>query len=347
MVINKMNNLEIGMSGLNISPEGLGCMGMSEFYGSVDNETSKEVLHLAIKLGVNFFDTADVYGYGHNEKLIGEFVSELNHRSAVIVATKCGIVRDKHDSKKRGVDNSRDYILRCCNESVARLNTNIDLYYLHRVIDDSAIMFEAMSAMATLLDEGKIKAVGLSEANADYIRAAHKCLLEITSGRHGISALQTEYSLLSREVESNGVLDACNDLGITFIAYSPMSRGLLSGELMSLDKLDKDDSRRSLPRFSNDNLKHNNQLTIAIYELSKEKNCTPGQLALAWLMNHSPSVVPIPGTKKVKYLKQNIDAININLNLEEFTRLSQLSKSFETRGGRYEESAMTSYSMNK
>lgn len=342
-----MHNLELGLSGLKISPEGLGCMGMSEFYGSVDNEKSKEVLHAAIKSGVNFFDTADVYGYGHNELLIGEFISELKLRSEVVIATKCGIVRDENDSQKRGVDNSRDYILKSCNESIARLNTTIDLYYLHRVISGNTAIFEAMSAMAILLNEGKIKAVGLSEASADYIRAAHKCLLEITSGRHGISALQTEYSLLSREVEANGVLDACNDLGITFIAYSPMSRGLLSGELMTLDSLDEDDSRRSLPRFSNENLKHNNQLTVALNELSKEKNCTPGQLALAWLMNHSPAVVPIPGTKKLKYLKQNIEATNISLNQKEFSRLSNLSESFEAKGGRYEEAAMTSYSMAK
>lgn len=342
-----MNMLTIGKSHLTVTPQGLGCMGMSEFYGQSDDNQSKQLLQNAISSGVNFFDTADIYGYGRNEILLGEFIATLEDRSQIVISTKCGIIRDEHDAQKRGVDNSREYIFACCEASIARLNTTIDLYYLHRVIDNPDAIFVAMSAMASLLKAGKIKAVGLSEANAEYIRYAHQCLLDITEGKHGISAVQSEYSLLSRGVESDGVLDACSELGITFIAYSPISRGLLSGELNTLDKLDHDDFRRTLPRFSDENLSHNNKLTTALTELAQAKACTLAQLALAWLMHQSPAVIPIPGTKQQKYLLQNINAMQVTLSTDEMSLLNSLSTDFQVQGTRYTEQAMRSYALTE
>lgn len=342
-----MNMLTIGNSHLAVTPQGLGCMGMSEFYGQSNDQHSKQLLQYAVSAGVNFFDTADIYGYGRNEILLGEFIATLPDRTHVVIATKCGIIRDEHDLQKRGIDNSREYIFACCEASIARLNTTIDLYYLHRVIDNPDAIFVAMSAMASLLKAGKIKAVGLSEANAEYIRYAHQCLLDITEGKHGISAVQSEYSLLSRGVENDGVLAACRELGITFIAYSPISRGLLSGELNTLDKLDHDDFRRTLPRFSDENLSHNNKLTTALTELAQAKSCTPAQLALAWLMHQSPAVIPIPGTKQQKYLQQNINAMIVTLNADEMNLLDSLSGNFKVQGTRYTEQAMRSYALTE
>ena len=342
-----MSLTEIGKSGLKVSKQGLGCMGMSEFYGDTNDQESLELLQQALKLGVNFFDTADVYGFGHNEKLLGEFIKTVPDRNSLILATKCGIVRDEHDSQKRGVDNSYDYILACCETSLTRLQTNIDLYYLHRTINDKTVIEAAMSAMALLLEQGKIKAVGLSEVSADYIHYAHNYLLSITNNKHGISAVQTEYSLMSRGVESNQVLDTCNELDITFVAYSPISRGLLSGEIETIANLASDDFRRNLPRFSEENLAHNNRINLALKELAERKQCTIAQLALAWLMNKSPRIIPIPGTKQLKYLQQNTQAMAITLTPDEVELLDNLSADFAAKGGRYTEQAMQSYALTE
>lgn len=338
---------EIGKSGLKVSKQGLGCMGMSEFYGDTNDQESLKLLQQALKLGVNFFDTADVYGYGHNEKLLGEFIKTVPDRDSLVLATKCGIVRDEHDSQKRGVDNSFDYIIACCEASLARLQTNIDLYYLHRTINDKAVIEDAMSAMALLLEQGKIKAVGLSEVSADYIRYAHNYLLSITENKHGISAVQTEYSLISRSVENNGVLDICNELGITFVAYSPISRGLLSGEIDTVTQLAADDFRRNLPRFSEENLTHNNRINQVLKQVAEQKQCTIAQLVLAWLMNKSARVIPIPGTKQLKYLQQNTQAMTITLTPDEVELLNNLSADFTAKGGRYTEQAMQSYALTE
>ena len=342
-----MDYIKLGATEIKVSLEGLGCMGMSEFYGNANNAQSEKVISVAIESGINFFDTADVYAFGDNERLIGKVIGNLPQREQLVLATKCGIIRDKKDVQKRGVDNSPEYIKKCCDLSLDRLGTYIDLYYLHRVVDDSPTIKEAMKSMASLLKVGKIRAVGLSETNEKNIRYAHQCLLEETSGKHGISAVQTEYSLLSRGVEKDGVLKTCDELGITFVAYSPISRGLLSGELTTLEHLDSNDFRRALPRFSDENLAYNNQITKIIYEMAKEKKCTPAQLSLAWLMHNKASVVPIPGTKKIQHLEQNIDAVNIKLTANEHKHLSTLSKGFKAKGLRYSEQAMKSYALSE
>jgi aryl-alcohol dehydrogenase-like predicted oxidoreductase len=342
-----MKEIKIGRSGLKVSKEGLGCMALSDFNSAKDNDDSMGLLSEALISGINFFDTADVYAYGQNERLLGRFINEQENRESLVIASKCGIVRDKSDTSKRGMNNSPEYIRLSCLESITRLDTHIDLYYLHRVVDDKKTLNNAMMAMAELLDEGKIKAVGLSEANEECIRYAHQCLLNLTQGRHGISAVQTEYSLMSRTVEANGVLAACKDLGITFVAYSPIGRGILSGEVTSLDNLDKDDFRRTLPRFSAENLKYNNLLISTIKNIAKKMDCTTAQLSLAWLMNKSPAVVPIPGTKHSRHLQENIAAMDIKVSPQDMSRLNAVSASFHAKGTRYSKQAMIDYGLSE
>ncbi|MGR5364523.1 aldo/keto reductase [Vibrio mediterranei] len=341
-----MKKRNLGKSGFTISTEGFGCMGLSEFYGDTTRENAKLMIKKAIELGVTLLDTADVYAYGDNEVLLGEVLNEID-RSEVVVATKCGIVRDEFDMTKRGVDNSYEYILKSFESSSRRLNTEIDLYYLHRVVKDKAVIKDAMKAMAFLLNERKIKAVGLSEVDAEFIRYADKCLRYETKGIHGISAVQTEYSLVSRGVESNGVLECCKELDITFIAYSPICRGLLSGYLESLEELDKDDFRRTLPRFSNENLAHNNSIVKKLEETANKKGCTTTQLALSWLINSPYNIVPIPGTKREKYLIENCKSVEIDLTNEEWNEISVLTNDFQVVGQRYTEAAMKSYDLQE
>lgn len=341
-----MNKLLLGSTDLTISSEGLGCMGLSEFYGETTRENSKLVIKKAINLGVNFLDTADVYGYGDNEILLGEVLNEID-RGGVVVATKCGILRDINDVNKRGVDNSYDYILECYEHSRHRLKTDIDLYYLHRVVKDKNVIKEAMKAMASLLESGKIRAVGLSEVDADFIRYADACLRKETQNRHGISAVQTEYSLISRGVEENGVLECCKELDITFVAYSPICRGLLSGNLENLDALDEDDFRRMLPRFSSENLTYNNSIVKKIKNIAERKGCTASQLALAWIIHSPYNIVPIPGTKREKYLIENCKAADIKFTQEEWQEISDLTINFKASGQRYAESAMKSYDLQE
>jgi aryl-alcohol dehydrogenase-like predicted oxidoreductase len=330
-----MEKMKLGNSDLKVSRQGLGCMGMSEFYGDANQAKAIEVIHEAIKLGVNFFDTADMYGFGENEVLVGKALADNDNREDIVLATKCGIVRNKSQPQLREFNNTPEYIISSCEQSSQRLNTHIDLYYLHRVVEDKSSVRNAMKAMAGLLAKGKIRAVGLSEVSAETILYAHECLLEFTNNKQGLSAVQTEYSLLTRDVEHNGVLAVCRQLGISFVAYSPICRGLLGGKINSLQHLANNDFRQNLPRFRGDNLDHNNQFIQSISAVARDKGCTTAQLSLAWLARHDANVIAIPGTKRMEYLKQNIAAVDINLSNEEYAQVASLSDKFFVKGDRY------------
>lgn len=319
-------------------------MSMSEFYGEPLPESDAiALIKTAFDKGVNMFDTADVYGYGRNEALIGRAISVLGiSREKLVIATKCGILRSETDSTKRGIDNSREYVLEACNKSLERLGDlvgYIDLFYLHRIANSGAQIDEAMHAMATLLDQGKIKAVGLSEASVDVIHTANEALLKYTEGKHQLAAIQTEYSLMSRGPEESGVLSTCRELGITFVAYSPLSRALLTGEIERADQLAEGDFRRTLPRFSEENFSANREIIDAVKTLAQQKGCSTAQIALAWVMSQ-PGVVPIPGTTKKSHLLSNINASQVALTAE---ALSMLNKLPHAKGMRYSEAAMRAY----
>jgi len=321
---------------LEVSMQGLGCMGMSEFYGQTNQEESLRTLERAFELGVNFFDTADTYGFGANEELLRLFMSR-HQREQFILATKCGIVRDKNDPAKRGVNNQIDYILHCCDESLKRLGTNyIDLYYLHRVNEDhdgqGAPLEESMRAFATLLLQGKIRHVGLSETYTD--------------GKHGLTAVQTEYSLWSRGVETNGVLRVCEELGIGFVPYSPLGRGFLTATISTPESFAKDDFRRSLPRFQPDAIQHNQILLDLIQKMATQKGCTPAQLSLRWVLSKGDFIVPIPGTKRLQYLEENVAPIVAEkLSLDEMRYLDQISSGHAPAEARYTQAAMQVYKL--
>lgn len=330
------------------SKQGLGCMGMSEFYGKpISQADATALIETAFKSGINFFDTADVYAFGDNEILLGKVVVDLLQRSVaqrdqLVIATKCGILRDRNDTTKRGVDNSYDYIKAACDESLKRLGQAIgyiDLFYIHRIANNGAQLDEAMHAMAELLCDRKIKAVGLSEATEEQIRAANASLLKYTSSQHKITAVQSEYSLMTRAVEHNGVLQCCRELGITFVAYSPLSRALLTGQVETPDQFPKDDFRRTLPRFQKENLEMNIKIVKEVTKIAAEKNCITAQVALAWVLAQ-PGVVPIPGTTRAVNLLSNIAANNIRLSAEELVRLNALESA---KGYRYTEAAMKAY----
>lgn len=334
----------------NFPKQGLGCMSMSdEAYGKpLSADLGIELMCAAYYAGVNLFDTADVYAYGRNENLVGKAVSKLEaegiDREAVIIATKCGIIRDECDLTKRGVDNSYAYIKNACTASLTRLGKDvdyIDLYYLHRIADQGKHIDEAMRAMAELLQEGKIKAVGLSEASTLVIKKANTALLQYTNGKHQLAAIQTEYSLMTRMVEQNGVLDTCHELGIAFVAYSPLSRALLTGELVHIEELDTNDSRRRLPRFQAENMTHNLAIVKRLKAMADEKQCTSAQLALAWLF--AKGVIPIPGTTKEQHLLSNIAAEQIVLSRSEVKYLDNLG---EAKGLRHTETAIKTYGLD-
>lgn len=339
--------MQLGKTNLQITDQGLGCMSMSEFYGKPLNEADGVALIVAAyENGVRFFDTADVYGYGRNEVLIGKAVTELMgkgiNRSDLIIATKCGILRDEHDPTRRGVDNSYEYVLSACDKSLGRLGADtayIDLFYLHRITPHGTQIDESMRAMASLLKEGKIKAVGLSEATPEMIRSANEALLKYTDGAHQIAAVQSEYSLLTRNIEGNGVLDICRELGITFVAYSPLSRALLTGEVEDSSQFEESDFRRSLPRFQGENLEHNKNIVKKVQDLARAKHCSPTQIALAWVM-HQQGVVPIPGTTKLSHLLSNVSARDITLSEQDLEILNKLESA---QGYRYTEAAMRAY----
>lgn len=342
---------KLGKTDLNISNLGLGCMSMSEFYGNpISDEQGIQLFKVAYNNGVNFFDTADVYGYGRNEILVGKAVSALKatgiDRNKIIIATKCGIIRDENDATKRGTDNSYQYVKDCCEKSLAHLGKEvgqIDLYYLHRIANGGKQIDEAMKAMSELLAENKIKSVGLSEASAEIIQAANDSLLKHTNGKHQLAAIQSEYSLMTRNIENNGVLDLCKKLDITFVAYSPLSRALLSGEIVDPEQLPEGDFRKQLPRFQKENLKHNNKIILKVRELASQKNCSAAQIALAWVMQHD-NVVPIFGTTKEKNLLNNVRAQDIKLTDSEIKSLNELQK---PHGDRYTESSMKAFEFDE
>src|SRR3990167_2109911 len=329
-----------------LTKQGLGCMGMSEFYGAPMPEGDAiNLIKKAFEKGIRFFDTADVYAFGDNEKLLGAAVSDMlkNNivRDRLVIATKCGILRDRNDTTKRGTDNSYGYVKSACDASLGRLGADvgyIDLYYIHRIANNGVQLDEAMRAMAELLREGKIKAVGLSEATEEQIRSANASLLKYTNSAHRISAVQSEYSLMTRIVEKNCVLNCCRELGITFVAYSPLSRALLTGQVETADQFPVDDFRRSLPRFSPENLAKNKAIVGKVTELASKKNCTTAQIALAWVV--AQGAIPIPGTTKLANLESNLASNHVLFTTEE---LDQLNKLETASGTRYTDAAMKAY----
>ena len=319
----------LGNSSLSISAMGLGCMGMSEFYGATDDTESIATINMAIDSGMNFLDTADIYGPFTNEILVGNTIRE--RRSEVVLATKFAIVRDINDPTKRSISGRPEYVKSACEASLKRLGTDyIDLYYQHRV-DANTPIEETVGAMAELVKEGKVRYLGLSEASANTIKRANAV--------HPISAVQSEYSLWSRDIEAE-IIPACEELGITLVAYSPLGRGFLTGQIKSFEDLAIDDFRRYSPRFQGDNFQKNLELVAKIKNIADEKGCTTAQLALAWVMAQKPNIVPIAGTKRRSYLKDNLGGLNVELSAND---LAQIEAAFPTDavvGTRYAEAMM-------
>ncbi|MGA3067315.1 MAG: aldo/keto reductase [Tepidisphaeraceae bacterium] len=318
----------LGKSGLSVSAIGLGCMGMSEFYGQPDDEQSIRVIHRSIDLGVNFLDTADMYAIGRNERLVGAAIRD--RRDQVVLATKFGNLRAA-DGTFLGVSGKPQYVREACEASLQRLGVEtIDLYYQHRV-DTQTPIEETVGAMADLVKQGKVRYLGLSEAAAETIRRAAKV--------HPIAALQTEYSLWTRDVEAQ-ILPTCRELGIGFVAYSPLGRGFLTGQIRNRSDLVTGDRRLLFPRFQDENFQANLDLVARIEKLAAAKNCKPSQLALAWVLSRGADVVPIPGTKKIHYLEENAEAVHVKLTPEDLAEIDRHLPHGAAAGLRYNASGM-------
>ena len=323
-----MKKLPLGKSDLLVSRLGLGCMGMSEFYGPGDESESIRTIHRALELGIDFLDTADIYGLGRNEELVGKALRGRRHQA--VLATKFGNVRGQ-DGSWMGVNGKPDYVRSCCEASLRRLGVDvIDLYYQHRV-DPSTPIEETVRAMADLVRQGKVRYLGLSEAAPATIRRA--CAV------HPIAALQTEYSLWTRDPEAE-VLRTCRDNGVAFVAYSPLGRGALTGAIRKLDDLSEGDYRRNSPRFAGENLSRNLSLVARLEEMASRKKCRPAQLALAWLLARGEDIFPIPGTKHANRLEENVGALELSLSTEEVARLDAAFPVGAAAGTRYPEQAM-------
>ncbi len=315
-------------NGFSVSPIGLGCMGMSEFYGPTDDTQALRVLDEALDFGIDFFDTADMYGPHHNEELIGQFLA--SRKPAVKVATKFGIVR-RPGEYNRSIDNAPAYARQACEGSLRRLGVDrIDLFYVHR-IDKTRPIEETMEGLKDLVAEGKIDRIGLCEVSAETLRRAHAV--------HPVTAVQTEYSLWSRHVEAE-ILPACRDLGVGFVAYAPLGRGFLTGRFQTSNAVEEGDIRASLPRFTEGAIETNRQIADTVAREAAAKNCTPAQLCLAWLLSQGSDIVPIPGTKRLEYLRDNVKALDIELSADERDRLQATVAEQPVAGARYTEEGM-------
>ncbi|NPC73404.1 aldo/keto reductase [Corallococcus exiguus] len=319
-----METRKLGRQGLTVSALGLGCMGMSEFYAGRDDAESEATLLHALDRGITFFDTADAYGPGRNEELVGRVLGP--HRQKIVLATKFGLVRDPANPQSRGVNGRPDYVKQACDASLKRLGMDvIDLYYLHRV-DPKTPIEDTVGAMAELVKAGKVRFLGLSEVNSETLRRA--CAV------HPITALQSEYSLWSRDPE-DGVLQTCRELGVGFVPYSPLGRGFLTGQFKRFEDLPEDDYRRHSPRFQGENFQRNLKLVEHIDRLASQKQCTPAQLALAWVLSRGEDVVPIPGTKRRKYLDDNLGALDVKLTKEDLAAIESIAPPGVAAGERY------------
>lgn len=328
-----MEKRKLGTGGLEVSALGLGCMGMSDFYGGRDEEESVRTIMLALERGVTFLDTADMYGVGRNEELVGKAVK--GRRSELVLATKFGNVRGA-DGSFLGVNGRPEYVRAACDASLRRLGVDyIDLYYQHRV-DPNTPIEETVGAMSDLVREGKVRFIGLSEAAPATIRRAHAV--------HPVTALQTEYSLWSRDVEDE-ILPVCRELGIGFVPYSPLGRGFLTGQITRYEDLAEDDFRRHSPRFQGENFQKNLDLVERVKEIAAEKACEPSQLALAWLLAQGKDIAPIPGTKRRAYLEENLGTLSVELTKEDLERIDAAAPKGAAFGSRYPEASMKSLNL--